>query len=52
MLQLKKCKSSHEIAEMVLEKSQIIGPNDWILGFGWDQTKWSENSFPKKNSIS
>ena len=51
MLQLKKCKSSQEIAEMVLEKSQIIGPNDWIVGFGWDQTKWSKNSFPQKKIL-
>ena len=51
MLQLKECKSTHEIGQMVLEKSRSIGPNDWILGFGWDQTKWHESDFPKKDVL-
>ena len=46
-LQLKDCKSASEIAKMVYKKSKKIGINDWILGFGWDQTSWIDNEFPK-----
>ena len=51
MLNLKKCNSSHEIANLVIEKSKTVNDNDWILGFGWDQTRWDENEFPKKTLL-
>ena len=51
MLQLKNCKSAKEIAQMVLDKSKKSDRNEWILGFGWDQTKWEDNSFPKKEIL-
>ena len=45
-LHLKECKSAAEIAKKVLKKSKTIGKDEWILGFGWDQTKWDMNKFP------
>ena len=41
-LQLKDCKSPHEVAEKVLKKSAKMSHNDWIIGFGWDHNKWHE----------
>ncbi len=50
-LQLKDCKSAIEIAEKVNQKSKLIDPEDWILGFGWDQTKWDINQFPSSSVL-
>ncbi len=45
-LQLKNCKSAKEIAQKVKDKSKLINSDEWIIGFGWDQTKWDINEFP------
>ena len=45
-LLLKNCKSAEEIRELVLEKSKSLQSNEWIIGFGWDQNKWSTPKFP------
>ena len=50
-LQLKDCKSAIEIAEKVNQKSKLVGSEDWILGFGWDQTKWDINQFPSSSIL-
>ncbi len=51
MLHLKKSNSSEEIAKLVLEKSKKINDNEWILGFGWDQTKWYNSEFPDNSLL-
>ena len=51
MLQLKHCSSSKEIAQMVYNKSCLTNDNEWILGFGWDQTKWDNNSYPNQTLL-
>ena len=51
MLQLKHCSSSKEIAQMVYNKSCLTNDNEWILGFGWDQTKWNNNSYPNQTLL-
>ena len=48
MLQLKKCKSPLEIADLIIEKSNQISSNEWIMGFGWDHNKWGTQSYPEK----
>ena len=46
-LQLKKCTSPTEISSMVLDRSQNLQNDEWIIGFGWDHSLWMENEFPK-----
>ena len=29
----------------------MVGSEDWILGFGWDQTKWDINQFPSSSIL-
>ena len=41
---LKNSSSAQEISKMILQKSARIEKNDWIFGFGWDQTKWQNQS--------
>ena len=50
-LQLQDCTLPDEIAEMVYNKSKDLAANDWILGFGWDQSRWKENKFPSENIL-
>ena len=50
-LQLKDCRSSHEVAEKVLKKSAKMSHNDWIIGFGWDHNKWRDSHFPKADIL-
>ena len=50
-LQIKDCQSSAIIAEKVLEKSRNIGADDWIIGFGWDHTKWGNSNFPESKIL-
>jgi len=47
-LQLKDCRSSHEVVEKVLKKSAKMSHNDWIIGFGWDQINGATPIFPKQ----
>jgi len=50
-LNLRQCKSPKEIASQVLQKSKELNENDWIIGFGWDHTKWNESKFPTENIL-
>ena len=50
-LQLKKCQSPSQISQMVLEKSKELAEDEWILGFGWDQSRWQMNEFPKSHVL-
>ena len=50
-LQLKNCTSANEIADLVLKRSQDLSELDWIIGFGWDHSRWIENKFPQANIL-
>lgn len=39
-------KSKQEIIDMVAEKAKGLPPGEWILGMGWNQENWEEDSFP------
>ncbi|SVE48007.1 uncharacterized protein METZ01_LOCUS500861, partial [marine metagenome] len=50
-LNLKNCKSSHEIADKVLQKSKKLDFDEFILGFGWDHNKWDNKIFPDSDIL-
>ena len=50
-LQLKNCMSPTEISNLVLKKSTTINDSEWIIGFGWDQTNWTEKKFPEETIL-
>lgn len=41
-------KSKQEIIDMVAEKAKSMPPGEWILGMGWNQENWEEDSFPTR----
>ena len=54
-LHLKGAKSIEEIVKMVEQKTNELPIGSWIKGFGWDQSLWPDENFPKLtvlNSIS
>jgi len=50
-LKLKDSVSAKAIAEKVLQKSEKIEKNEWIFGFGWDNTKWIDQKFPSSDIL-
>ena len=50
-LNLRDCNSSKEISNKVLEKSKELNKADWIFGFGWDHTKWEDQTFPSSDIL-
>ena len=50
-LKLRDCTSAREITEKVLQKSVKIEENEWIFGFGWDNTKWNDQYFPSSDIL-
>ena len=50
-LKLRDCISAREITERVLQKSEKIEENEWIFGFGWDNTKWNDQHFPSSDIL-
>jgi len=48
-LQLFGLKSAEEVASLALQPSYFRGP--WLVGFGWDQTKWPSASLPTKEIL-
>jgi len=51
LLDLKKIKSLDEIINLIKMYAKTKNPNDWILGFGWDQNLWKNKSFPQSNYL-
>ncbi|NOZ08684.1 MAG: amidohydrolase [FCB group bacterium] len=45
-LQLNEVTSAEIIARLVRRKAIELPPGEWILGRGWDQTKWPGQGFP------
>ena len=50
-LNLRDCNSSKEVANKVSEKSNELNEADWIFGFGWDHTKWEDQTFPTSDIL-
>ncbi len=50
-LQLNSAASAQEVAQQVRQKSSVIPPGVWILGRGWDQTKWPGKFFPRDDLL-
>ncbi len=45
-LQLNRIASPEAVAQLVRRKANEIPPGEWILGRGWDHTKWPRQRFP------
>ncbi len=48
-LRLYDLKSSQDVAKLKIEKHHFRGP--WLVGFGWDQSKWSDPQFPTAQDL-
>jgi predicted amidohydrolase YtcJ/beta-glucanase (GH16 family) len=42
-LNLKDAATEKEVVERVKQKAATIAPNQWILGWGWDEGKWASH---------
>jgi len=45
-LQLRDCRSAQAVSDKILQKSLNKDENEWIFGFGWDNTKWDDQNYP------
>ena len=50
-LKLKDCYSAQAVSKKVLHKSNNVDENEWIFGFGWDNTKWNDQHFPSSDIL-
>ena len=44
--------SYSEVVSRVAAWARTVKPGEWILGRGWDQTRWASNAFPTHNELS
>ena len=51
MINLKGLKSVKEIFNEVDKKIKQLGPGVFVHGFGWDQTRWDNQEFPKNDVL-
>jgi predicted amidohydrolase YtcJ len=50
-LQLRDINSSSEIVDMIQKRTQELPKGQWIIGYGWDQTKWEDTEFPQSEVL-
>lgn len=43
--------SKQEVIERLQAFEQTLGPDDWLLGHGWDQNDWPEPVFPGREDL-
>jgi len=48
-LRLFDLKSAEDVQNLKIEKHHFRG--DWLMGFGWDQSKWFDNKWPTKEIL-
>jgi len=48
-LRLFDLKDAHDVKNLRIEKHHFRG--DWLVGFGWDQSKWSGGQWPTKEIL-
>ena len=41
-----------EVVSRVAARARTVKPGEWILGRGWDQTRWATNAFPTHEDLS
>ena len=46
LIDLKNVQSVDKVLDLIRECAKNKKPDEWILGFGWDQNLWEEKSFP------
>ena len=46
LIDLKNVQSIDKVLDLIIEYAKNKKPDEWILGFGWDQNLWEEKSFP------
>ena len=51
MLNLKQINSTEKIQQLIKNKLAKLKPNDWLIGFGWDQNLWNNKQYPTKNIL-
>ena len=51
MLQLNDTKSVKEALDRVRKRVSELGPKEWVIGRGWDESKWVENRYLTKEDI-
>jgi predicted amidohydrolase YtcJ len=44
-------KSLEEMKSRIAEKTKTAQPGEWILGRGWDQTKWTKEVLPTRQDL-
>ena len=50
-LDLAAARSEDDAARMVAAAAAGLGPGDWIMGRGWDQTRWPGAAYPSRASL-
>jgi predicted amidohydrolase YtcJ len=43
--------SKEEVIRRLLEHEQNLSPDDWLLGWGWDQNDWPVREFPNREDL-
>jgi predicted amidohydrolase YtcJ len=44
-------KSREEMMQRVADRAKTTAPGEWILGRGWDHTKWTEQVLPSRQDL-
>ena len=50
-LQLQEIPSLSSLLAVVAGKSRALSHGGWILGRGWDESKWPERRFPNRSDL-
>ena len=51
MVQLNDTKNVNEALERVKKRVSELGPGEWVIGGGWDESKWVENRYLTKEDL-
>ena len=50
-VQLNGVTSIAELQKLIKDAADHQKPGEWILGSGWDQTRWTDQKFPSRNDL-
>ena len=50
-LQLQKIRSKNQLLGIVATEARRVRRSGWVLGRGWDESKWLEPSYPTRNEL-
>jgi predicted amidohydrolase YtcJ len=51
MLDLKGIDSLDRIISMIKDKTNNLSPNEWLVGYGWDQNLWPDKQYPQSTIL-